>query len=297
MNIIRKHNYSYYFDPQCYPSNQIKSGDYVWFETMDCFSDSLVSENPQIGNGNLGQSNPVTGPLYITGAEPGDTLKIHIDKILVGEIGIGGSGMGLKCFENLKGFQLSPMIIQNNKIRINDRILVPVEPMIGTIGVAPKDKILSVLAGDHGGNLDCKLVKPGANVYLPVFVKGGLLSIGDLHALMGDGEVCECGAETNGKVKITVEVIKNTNRTTPSIEVENKWITIATRNTANEAITAATEYMYKELVNKLKIDYNESALLLTLLGNISICASNDYYTVARMDFPIKIMEKYNFIKS
>lgn len=297
MHIIANENYSYYFDPHCNPAAKINSGDSVWFETMDCFSDTLISENTQLGKETPRESNPITGPLYIIDAEAGDTLKIHINEITVGEIAITGSGMGLKCFKNLNGFQLRRMKINDSLIEINDKIQLPIEPMIGTIGVSPKEKVLSVFAGDYGGNMDCKLVKKGAYVYLPVFVDGALLSIGDLHALMGDGEVCECGAETNGKVKLTVELLKHTKRTNPVIEFENKWITVAAKKNADEAITAATEYMYKELVEKLNIDYNESALLLTLLGNVSICASNDYYTVARMEFPMNVMKIYNFIKS
>lgn len=295
MDIIRKSNHAYYFDPQRNPAAEISSGEAIWFETMDCFSDTLISQKDKEDTQRY--SNPVTGPLYISGAEPGDTLKIHIDDIIIDTICISGIGPGLKCFKNLSEFMLNTMEINNNLLKINDKIEVTIEPMIGTIGVSPNYKILSVLSGDYGGNMDCRLVKKGSYIYLPVFVTGGLLSIGDLHAIMGDGEVCECGAETRGKVKVSIEVIKDTKRKTPSIEFEDKWITIATRQTADEAINAATEYMYNELVEKLSINYAESALLLNLLGNLTICASNDYYTVARMDFPIEVMEKYNFIRS
>ncbi len=130
----------------------------------------------------------------------------------------------------------------------NDKISLDVEPMIGgVIGTAPANKsIMTVVPDNHGGNMDCKRITADSAVFLPVNVEGGLLSIGDLHAVMGDGEVCGCGVEIKGgDVTIRVEVLKNKSLPLPPLVATKESImTISSKETLDEASKQATINMY-----------------------------------------------------
>lgn len=270
--------------------------DIVIFKTYDCFSNKLLSSQAVLGIDNPAQSNPITGPLFINGALPGDTISIDIIDIKVGELGVAGSGKTMPCFfEKLGEYKIKRVPVENGYVKLNEVISIPIEPMIGTIGVAPNDiSVSSGMPGIYGGNMDCKKIKIGSTVYLPVFTPGALLSIGDLHALMGDGEVSECGLEIEGEVTTQIRLIKNTNRNSPAIHADDFWITIASAKTTDDAINEATKIMFYILTNDLHIDAYEAGVMLSLCGNLSICAKNDIFSVVRMEFPYKILEKMNF---
>src|SRR5699024_2115848 len=105
--------------------------------------------------------------------------------------------------------KISIALIENNSIFFDFGIKIPVRPMIGTIGVAPsKEPVSTLYPGDHGGNMDLNEIHIGSIVYLPVFVRGALLSLGDIHASMGDGEVTGTGVEIGATIHTQIELIK-----------------------------------------------------------------------------------------
>jgi amidase len=273
--------------------------DIVKFKTYDCFTNKLLSDQAVFGIDNPKQSNPLTGPLFVNGALPGDTIAVDIIDIKVGKMGIAGSGKTMPCFfEKLGEYKIKRVPVENGYAKLNEIISIPIEPMIGTIGVAPADiSVPSGMPGIYGGNMDCKKIKIGSTVYLPVFNPGALLSIGDLHALMGDGEVSECGLEIEGEVTTQIRLIKNTNRNSPAIYSDDFWITIASAKTVEDAINEATKRMFSILTKDLHTDAYEAGIMLSLCGNLSICATNDIFNIVRMEFPYKILEKLNFIVS
>ena len=106
--------------------------------------------------------------------------------------------------------------------------LVPAKPMIGVIGVAPMGEPVGTMTPmDHGGNMDCTRIEEGATLYLPVSVEGAQLSVGDFHAVMGEGEVANCGVEIEGRAVLEVDVLKSTGISWPMVENLEQWITIA----------------------------------------------------------------------
>lgn len=236
------------------------------------------------------QSNPLTGPLYVYDALPGDTIAVDIIDIKVGKLGIAGSGKTMQCFDKLGEYQIRRVPVDNGYAKLNDNISIPIEPMIGTIGVTPADiSVPSGMPGIYGGNMDCRKIKKGATVFLPVFVPGALLSMGDLHALMGDGEVSECGLEIEGEVTIQIRLIKNTNRNSPSVYSDGYWITIATAKTVEDSINEATKKMFSILTDDLHTEAYEAGIMLSLCGNLAICAINDSFSTVRMEFPFEIL--------
>ncbi len=165
--------------------------------------------------------NPVTGPIFVEGAEPGDVLKITLDSFKP-------SGFGWTA--NIPGFGLladqfaEPALVlwHYDKLALSpaafsDFAKVPLKPFAGTIGLAPASAGLHSVVPPRrvGGNLDIRDLSAGTTLYLPVEVSGALLSIGDTHAAQGDGEVCGTAIESAMDVVVKLDLIKNTPLATP----------------------------------------------------------------------------------
>lgn len=273
----------------------VKSGSEVIFETSDCFNNQIKSENDTCSELNFNEINPATGPLYVEGAEIGDVLKVRILKIDLDEKGfictIPDSGViGSLIKESTK---IIP--IKNGKAILSDKISASIDPMIGVIGTAPKDdNIPTGSPGDHGGNMDCKRIREGSIIYLPVNTKGALLSMGDLHAIMGDGEVLGCGIEISGKVLVKIDVIKNSNYPLPLVVDKDQFMTIASDVTLDDAHKKAVLNMHEFLCNELKLSNEDSGILLSTLGDLAFCQVVDPLMTCRMEMPIWILDRYDY---
>lgn len=278
------------------PIEKICSGETIIFETSDCYNDQIKSEDQLFSSIKQELNNPATGPLYIEGADLGDILKIEIVDIKIGPYGVmtvrPGKGVLGEYFKECKS-KIIP--IKDNMAIFNNRIQLPVNPMIGVIGVAPKETAIKTTVPDeHGGNLDCKRITKGSIVYLPVFVKGALLSIGDLHAVMADGEIVICGLEVQGEVTIKASIIKNKELPLPMVVAGEHIMTISSKTTLDEASHHATINMHRFLVNELNMDSYEAGMLLSLVGDLKICQVVDPLMTARMEFPVSILNAYHY---
>lgn len=180
------------------------------------------------------EGNPLAGPIYVEGAEPGDTLSVHIDAIeLDRELGLtllaprhGLLDDGQVSPPESDEISNEPCDTPRHMYRWSidtkagtatltnplggERVSVPLAPFIGSIGVSPAGdgRIASLHCGPSGGNYDLPMIKPGATVFLPVSHPGALLLMGDLHAAQGHGEAIGGGIETSGKIVCTVGVVK-----------------------------------------------------------------------------------------
>jgi len=194
--------------PNDEPVARCKSGDTVWFETRNCYDDRLAADGSEFEPENA-VANPSTGPLYVEGARKGDVLKIEIlDIRLKGKGYMRQSTIGGAFYERVTARVVREFDVSGDTVRFNDKLTFPINTMIGVIGVAPEHESISTeIPGDHGGNMDCTRIIKGSTVYMPVNVDGALLAIGDLHALMGDGECMICGLESAGEVTVRVSVV------------------------------------------------------------------------------------------
>ena len=172
--------------PDNRPAAFCKSGDTVLFETRDCYDDRLMANGTLLDPENT-LSNPATGPLYIEEACPGDVLKVEILKISLNPTGIMQALPGAGTFGDLLTEEcVRQFSIEDGMVPFNETLQLPLQPMIGVIGTSPESSSISThIPGDHGGNMDCTKISEDTTLYLPVFVPGALLSMGDLHAVMG----------------------------------------------------------------------------------------------------------------
>ena len=271
---------------------KINSGEEITIESYDCFKNELKSEKDNLEEFNWDYVNPATGPVYINDAKPGDILKIEIEDIEIANQSV----MVLAPGEGLMGDRVKKSVtkiikIENEMAVFSENIKVPVKPMIGVIGTAPADnEIPTGTPGDHGANMDCKRMTAGNTLYLPVNVEGGLLALGDLHSVMGDGEVAVSGAETAGKVKLKIEVIKDKKMTLPFLESDDKVITIASAKTLDQAVKDATNNMVDYLVEFYNFDFEEASMLLSLIGDARICQVVDPLKTARFELEKKYLK-------
>lgn len=270
------------------PAAYCKSGDIITFHTLDCFCNKLLPKGAKFGVDNQPFSNPATGPLFIRDAMPGDTLKVEIIDIIVGKVGISTVGPYIECFKNkLSDFELRRTPVENGVAKSSNNLSIPTKPMIGVIGVAPSDNAVSTgLPGNHGGNMDCSQIKKGAILYLPILAEGALLAIGDIHALMGDGEISECGLEIEGNATIRVSVLKEKKQAAPAVYADGKWITIATCKTLEEAADEAASMMLNFLIEEAGIEANDAGTIVSLCGNLIICQKCNVCKTVRMELAL-----------
>ena len=287
MKVITDDSVVYQMSSANRPVFHVEPGEIVIFETKDCFSNQIRSERDLFSAVDWARVNPATGPLAIKGAESGDALVVDILDVEVKHPGIMVAVPGMGAAGHLI-FKTETRIIPivAGSVVINDKLRLPVMPMVGVIGTAPAgDPIPCGTPGHHGGNLDTRHITKGARVYLPVFVQGGNLCIGDLHALMGDGEVVVCGVEVAGRVTVRVNLLKNINLKNPILETAESYYTIASAETLDRAVQQAFEDMLNLVMSRTGLDVNSAAMILSVAGHLEISQVVDPLKTARMRLP------------
>ena len=279
--------YLFTYDRDAKPLTVIKSGEKVTVETEDAFR-GLIKKEEDFTSENINEilnlSCPLTGPIFIKDAKPGNWLEITINDITCGSYGITiigeqFSAIGSQFKENK--VKISPII--NKIIHFNEKIKIPVRPMIGTIGTAPAlEKPLSIFQSNYGGNMDCPTISIGNIIYLPVFVDGGYLFLGDVHAIQGDGEMIN-PFETTARIKLTINVVKekSSNGKWPRIKTDNTIETLGCDRTFYTAAQIAMIQMVKWLVEDYGFSFEDSAFLCGQIVDARPCSIINSYHSAR----------------
>lgn len=307
------------------PVASCESGDIVVFETNDCFDGSVGPDGVRDWEGKKAgkyMGNPATGPLFVKGAEPGDVLCVEIMDIQVRSWGAMGCGFGEAGFARItadgghnadgghtsetagsaadcdtsadSGNASAPIKNQTHAFHYEDGFVkiggkkIPIQPMIGVIGVAPAGEGISTYVPDsHGGNMDCNRIVAGSKILLPVSVSGALLAMGDLHALMGDGEVFQYGLETAGEVTVRVSVIKKAAGVPdtsaiqaampikfPTLYQGGRVMVIASAKSYDDAVRLSIESMFDLLVSN-GWDRTDAGMLMSMKCDLAICQTVD----------------------
>lgn len=288
----------YAFTPQLAPLLIVDQKEQFSLETRDCYGNQLHSDDDTMDGMDWSATNPATGPVYIMGVQPGDLLRIDIDKLEL----TGNSVMAtIPGCGAIKGITEPETRVMDNsdrilKVKTEKGILdIPVKPMIGVIGVAPKEESISNgVPGMHGGNMDCNLIGEGTALYLHAAVDGALFGCGDIHAIMGDGEVVVCGAETPARVTFRASVVNANRLPTPFIENADVYAAIATAKTADEAYKKAVDNMFDFLTNIAGLCRGDAGRLMSLVGNLRFCQVVDPEITVRFEFPKVILNKLGF---
>lgn len=302
MLVISREYVSGIMDKAVPPAAFCESGATVQFETRDCYDDSVVSQERPQGDKKNPIANPATGPLYVKGAQPGDILKVEILDIELRDWGVMRSSTSYGVFH--EDFDTKTARIyhledgkngKNSAVRFDDTLVLDLDPMIGVIGTAPAGEGVETDTPDsHGGNMDCRKIVKDSILYLPVNVEGALLSMGDLHALMGDGEVFICGLEIGGIVTVKVTVLKDVKLPTPFIYCRGNVMTIQSALTLDEAGDMAAKAMKNFVKTAAGKDDFEAGMLMSLISNMVVCQVVDPLKTVRMEFPLAVLEQYGY---
>ena len=284
----------YEFNETNQPIATVASGSIVRVETYDCFKNQIDSEDMELTDLDWNQINPATGPIFVEDAKPGDVLKVTIHSIEIDSQGVMLVGPNL----GVMGHQIDKMNakilpIENEKILFNE-LLLPLNKMIGVIGVAPSGQGVNCgTPGAHGGNMDNKMVTEGATLYFPVAVEGALFGLGDFHAAMGDGEVSVSGVEVAGAATVTLEVIKGEHLEQPMLENEECFTQIASAMTLDDASKMATQLMINRLVERTHMNVSEVTMLMSAVGQLEICQVVDPLVTVRFVVPKWLLSQLN----
>jgi amidase len=173
---------------------------------------------------------------------------------------------------------------------MNERVRFPARPMVGVVGVATDgDTLTNGLAGRHGGNLDDHLHGAGARIYFPVRQPGALFAVGDMHASMGDGEICFTGVEIAGEVTIRFDLLKGKQATWPVTELEGSWVPHATAEGYDEALKLCSEEAARLLVDEWDFSMEDAFIFLSVAcdaGVAQACKPAPHFgTIARFTIP------------
>jgi len=292
-HIINRSQPIYAFSKEHSPISNINSGETVIIETYDCFENQITSADSTYESLDWSKVNPATGPVYVEGAEVGDILEVTIDDIQLEDQGVMAVSPGMGVLgEKITNFEAKLIPIENGKAIFNENIHIPLNPMIGVIGVAPQGEPISCgTPGSHGGNMDNKMITKGTTLYFPVFQQGALFALGDLHAAMGDGEICVTGIEIAGQVTVTLKVIKGKSLYNPVLETDEFIGTIASAKTIDEAVKLSVEDMVGLLQDKLNLPLSELTMLLSAVGQTEICQVVDPLMTTRFLVPKWVLEK------
>ena len=272
----------YAWDRDLAPALELDGAGTVELDLLDSGSGQFdaSSTHASLGSLDLGRVNPVTGPILVRGAEPGDALLVRVRELSPASWGWSANipGFGLLA-EDFPDPVLVHSRIGEKEVELDFGPVLPAQPMIGTLGLAlPEPGEHPLLPPSrHGGNMDIRQLGAGATVLLPVGVSGALLSLGDGHAAMGDGEICGTGVETSARTVLEIELIKDRPITAPILETpasaRRSGAALVTTGIGPDLLTAAKDAaraLVDETVRRTGLSAVQAYILASLTADLII---------------------------
>jgi amidase len=283
---VAPRDYSYVFNPYREPIARVKPNERVTIHTDDAF-ESRITKKEDLPSRALATAkflNPQTGPIYVEGAEPGDSLAVRIESIVPTRdfaVSVLIPYFGGLTSTNLTRTLQEPLpervwiwdLVDGGDNLVNEELGVklPWEPFLGTLAVAPDLEAITALApGPFGGNMDVPDVKPGNTVYLPVWNSGALVYTGDCHARQGQGELCGVAMEITSKVTMVFEVIKDKAIEWPRIESDEAIMVVGSARPMEDAARIANTELILWLEQEYGYDRWDAYQLLTQAGGLYV---------------------------
>jgi acetamidase/formamidase len=292
--ISREQSRKFAFDWEDEPLLRVRCGESFTVETWDAGSgyfktpaDKAIPANRPGFDRTPPLANPIGGPVFLDGAEPGDTLVITIEDITVadqswiavgprrGPLGESTRWPELSRDYTTKIFRHSPGpsgTMRDGTLHFNERIAWPITPFIGTIGVAPEREVCTSLdgQGEWGGNLDVRDVTAGNRILLPIFHPGALFCLGDVHASQGDTEFTGTAAETKADVRLHLDLIKGKRIPWMRIEKPDALVAVHANRPLEVAVETATFHLLDWLITDYKLTPTDAYCLVSTCPDFRI---------------------------
>ncbi len=281
------------FSPNVSPAITVSRGETIVVETQDCYRGLLAAEKEADQDGERSGDIPVTGPIYVEDAHIGDVLSIQVKEIKTAGTGVfavrpetGVPG------QDIQKPEVRVLEVAENHVQLDERLKLPLHPVIGNIGVAAKHgEIDTVYPGRHGGNMDTLEITTGSRVFLPVQVNGALLSLGDVKACVGDGQIAGSGVEVEAEVTLRVDTLPGGRFSWPRVESKGEWITITSASTVDQAARLAITEMVKWITQDKGLDFDTAYALVSLGGSLRVSQWGNPLVTVRMVFPKRLVNK------
>jgi len=298
MKIVPRNKVIHTFATDMEAVEDVVPGEIIKFETKDSWDNQIDGEDKlrtQIDNSRV---NGATGPVYVEGAERGDLLQVKILDIALADKGFAVSrpDFGLMS-DTVKKASTRAVTKVDNSFFSFMGISVPVKRMIGIIGVAPIEGEYSTnIPWKHGGNMDTSDITEGSTLYLPVGQKGGLLAMGDCHALQGDGEIFS-GCEISAEVTVKIDVIKSKTIEWPLVETKDYTMVIASGDNVDDAAKEATKLAVNLLSKGLGLSWDDALILASIAVDLKISQMTGSKKTIRAAIPISIVSTQKLIEA
>lgn len=284
------------FDKTLEPAMVVPSGTTVRVRTKDCFGNQIQKPEDELDGIDWDHTNPATGPIFVEGAVPGGALKVSVGAIEFDNKSVSctGENEGV-CGDRFNAWSTQVCEIDGDELVWDERLRIPLRPMIGVIGVAPEgDPINCGTPGSHGGNMDNTAITAGATLYFPVFADGALFGCGDMHAVMGDGEISVSGAEAAGWATVTLTAMPELKLVDPLIENATHFGVIASAETLDAAADRAVHEMVDLICDRTAEDPDKVVMLLSLVGDVQVCQMVDPEKTIRFMVPKYVLDSLGF---
>ena len=280
-HLVKKESFHYRWNRSHTPILEIEPGDRVTFQVNEVTSDQLSAKSTVADIPHLDDSKfyPLAGPVRVRGARVGDALAIDILSVKTAAWGWSSIIPGLGALEEFQEPYLWLWKIGKREwIAFKNGLRVRRRPFCGVMGVAPAtDGFTETMApGNHGGNVDVRHLTAGSRLLLPVWVDGGLFSVGDVHAAQGDGEVCVTAIESPGEVTLRFNVIRGLNLESPNYftarepRIERSYVTTGISPDLMEACRQAIRRMIGELMNAADLTRDEAYVFCSVAGDLRV---------------------------
>jgi amidase len=293
---INRNQVFYAFSADLKPAARAAQNEDIILETWDCFEGQVCRPEDMLAELDWEHVNPASGPVYIEGVKTGDILRLDIKDIKIAEQSVVVAMPEEGALGDL--VQETEAVIlphKDGKIFFKDKLVIEAKPMIGVIGLAPAlESFPNGTPDRHGGNMDCTTIGANSRLYLTAEVDGALIGCGDLHAVMGDGEIIVTGAETNGEVHLSAQTVNLKGLPTPFLETEDHVAAIYSAENLEEATSGAIHNMARFLTEIAGMPLNDAGMLMSLVGSLKFCQVVDPNKTIRFEFPKSALQAYGF---
>jgi len=255
------------FDATHPPVARVRPGEVFVMETNDRFRDWNDGKKWP-----MEQLTVMTGPVFVEGAQPGQVLSVDILDIRPTQgFGYVITIPGYGAFKDQVEFRKKIVAIEGNQIRYSDKITLPFTPNVSKIGLAPANGSQpSNASGAFGGQLSNSQLGPGSTIYLPVLVEGGLLTIEDVHAKMGDGEIAGSAVEIAAEVTMRCGIAGELKLSHPLVVTPKEVLTMGEGETVETAVRMALDELAHLLMERTGTDITEAAMLVSIAADLRI---------------------------
>jgi len=268
MKRLARENLIYFLEPDASPAITIDSGDELMVETWDAFEG--IRDPKLLDAKSL--KGPAIGPIYVNGAEPGDALRVEFISIVPKE-GAAHMVMPGRGFleEEFPDAYPTVMTLDDGNLVLPSGIKLPLAPSMGVVATTPTYKQSTASdSGPYGGDIDMKELVAGSTLFLPVLVLGGMLALGDCHAVVGDGAVAGTGAECSSDTHIRVTVEKGMGITGPRAITPDYFVVLSHGEELGPAMKQAVRDMVEFLVIEKGMARYDAYTLCSLAGDIRV---------------------------